>query len=63
MRGGKAYDATWGKRMSGTGPYAQLISRRFRLAVKRLGLDRESLDLDCAQFNPPPVIGDQLGLL
>jgi len=62
MRGGKDYDAAWGQRMKGTGPYAQLIARRFRLAVKRLGLDDPSVDLDCGQFAPPPAIGDQLGL-
>jgi DNA repair photolyase len=35
-RGGKLYDATFGKRMSGTGIFAELISRRFQLAYKRL---------------------------
>jgi DNA repair photolyase len=35
-RGGKAYDATFGVRMRGTGHYADLLSQRFRLAMKKL---------------------------
>ncbi len=62
MRGGKDYDARWGLRMTGTGPYAKLISRRFRLAAKRLGLNHPSAELDTRQFTAPPMIGDQLGL-
>ncbi len=62
MRGGKDYDAAWGQRMKGRGPYAVLIAKRFRLAARRLGLDAPSLELDCGQFAPPPAIGDQLGL-
>ena len=37
MRGGELYDATFGKRMRGEGPYAALLARRFELAHKRLG--------------------------
>jgi len=62
MRGGKDYDAQWGKRMSGTGPYAKLISRRFRLTAQRLGFSKVSHPLDTSQFKPPPTVGDQLGL-
>lgn len=40
-RGGKEYDATWGKRMRGEGPFADLIARRFALALRRHGLSRE----------------------
>ncbi|MEZ5560836.1 MAG: PA0069 family radical SAM protein [Pseudomonadales bacterium] len=38
-RGGRDYDATWGSRMRGEGPVAQLIERRFAAALKRNGLD------------------------
>ncbi|HQY43873.1 MAG TPA: radical SAM protein, partial [Paracoccaceae bacterium] len=62
MRGGADYDAEWGKRMRGQGPYADLIARRFRIAVKRLGLDRPQLPLDLTQFRAPPRAGDQLSL-
>ncbi len=37
MHGGKDYDPRWGQRMRGTGPYAEIIARRFEVAVKRLG--------------------------
>ena len=35
-RGGRVYDARFGKRMRGEGVFADLISRRFHLAVKKL---------------------------
>ena len=38
-RGGKEYDADWAQRMKGTGPVADLISARFKAAVKRYGLE------------------------
>ncbi len=40
MRGGKDYDANWNTRMNGTGPYAEMMARRFHMAVKRLGLNQ-----------------------
>jgi DNA repair photolyase len=63
MRGGKDYDAEWGKRMKGTGPYAWQIARRFEIATKRLGLDRGGWKLDCTKFKVPARAGDQLALL
>ena len=39
MRGGKDYDSTFGKRMTGSGPYAWMIGRRFETACERLGLN------------------------
>ncbi len=33
MRGGKDYDSTWHTRMKGTGPYAQMIGKRFQMAT------------------------------
>jgi DNA repair photolyase len=50
MRGGKDYDAQWGKRMKGEGPIADLIAARFQVACKRLGLNQEPISLDCGQF-------------
>src|SRR3954471_6546863 len=44
MRGGKDYDSQWHTRMRGTGPYAEMIARRFHLAAGRLGLNKESRD-------------------
>ena len=63
MRGGKDYDAEFGKRMKGAGPYAWQISRRFELAVKRLGLTRRSIQLRNDLFVPPDGSGKQLSLL
>jgi len=40
-RDGKLNHAEFGKRMTGTGPYAQLLQQRFEKAVKRYGLDKE----------------------
>jgi DNA repair photolyase len=62
-RGGKAYDGQWGRRFTGTGPLAELLAQRFRLACKRLGLAGRALPLDSSQFRRPPQAGDQLPLL
>jgi DNA repair photolyase len=63
MRGGKDYDAQWNTRMRGTGPYADMIAKRFRIAVKRLGLNTDHRPLDTAQFKRPIQAGQQLELL
>jgi DNA repair photolyase len=53
--GGKAYDATWGKRMRGDGPIADLIAKRYEVAIKRHGLSRERMGsaLRTDLFAPP----------
>jgi hypothetical protein len=54
MRGGREYDARFGKRMRGEGPYADLIRQRFALACRKHGLNRSrDLKLDCSKFVPP----------
>lgn len=63
MRGGKDYDAEFGKRMKGEGPYAWQISRRFELATKRLGLARRGVTLRDDLFISPDEGGVQLSLL
>jgi DNA repair photolyase len=63
MRGGKDYDAEWGKRMKGSGPYAWQIGRRFEMAAKRLGLNREKRALRTDLFKAPAGAGEQLVLL
>jgi DNA repair photolyase len=62
MRGGKDYDANWSTRMKGTGPYAEMMARRFHMAVKRLGLNQEKRPLCLTKFRKPPSTGDQLSL-
>lgn len=63
MRGGKDYDAEFGKRMKGEGPYAWQISRRFEMTTKRLGLARRGVTLRDDLFVRPDGAGVQLSLL
>jgi DNA repair photolyase len=53
LRGGRDNDPRFGSRMRGSGEFAWLIERRFNLAVKRLGLNRERAPLDRTRFRPP----------
>ena len=62
-RGGKLYDAKWGERMVGEGPYAWMIGRRFEIAAERLGFNKESVELRTDLFTPPVLPGQQLRLL
>lgn len=51
MRGGKEYDATFGKRMRGEGKFADLLALRFRMACKRFNLNAvSSPNLDRTAF-------------
>ena len=63
MRGGKDYDAQWGTRQRGKGPYAWMIGRRFEVAAKRLGLNVERRRLRTDLFVPPVPVGGQLKLI
>jgi DNA repair photolyase len=62
MRQGKDYDAAWGRRMKGTGPYAWSIGRRFELACTKLKLNQQKTRLEPAKFRPPVMKGQQLPL-
>jgi len=62
MRGGKDYQAKFGERMRGVGPYAWQLGRRFEIACNRLGLNRDRMPLDCDQFVAPTVQNKQLSL-
>jgi DNA repair photolyase len=61
-RGGQDNDATFGRRMTGSGPYAWSIGRRFELACQRLGLNRNKTKLATDLFRRPPQPGEQLQL-
>ncbi len=61
-RDGKLYDSTWGKRMTGTGPYAWTLGRRFELACERLGLGKQKGKLRTDLFLRPQGGGVQLSL-
>ena len=64
LRGGRDYDARFGERMRGTGPFAELIEKRFALTCRRLGLNRDREPLDTSRFRPPVPAGPrQLDLL
>lgn len=63
MRGGRDNDPNFGSRMRGTGPYAQLLRERFRIACKRLELNTRSREpMNTAMFVPPAPDGPQLRL-
>ena len=57
MRGGKDYDAQFGKRMKGEGIWAQLIAQRIEKATARCGLSRGNAELDSSCFVPPTTAG------
>ena len=61
-RGGKDYDARWGLRMTGTGPWAWTVGRRFEIAAGRLGLNARRLKLRTDLFTRPVQVGEQLAL-
>ena len=73
MRGGKDYQSEWGTRMRGLGEYANLIEKRFTIACRRFGLNREDeapdrshvrghVSLDTSRFRPPRAATPQLDL-
>ncbi|RTL92914.1 PA0069 family radical SAM protein [Ancylobacter aquaticus] len=62
LHGGREYDSTFGQRMTGTGPYAWTLARRFEIAAERLGLNRRHTRLTSRHFTRPPQKGEQLSL-
>jgi DNA repair photolyase len=65
MRGGKDYDASFGIRMRGTGPLAELLRSRFQMACRRLHLGTGRHEPpDTRLFRPPraAATGPQLTL-
>jgi DNA repair photolyase len=53
MRDGALNDSTFGQRFTGTGPYAEMLSRRFDRAARQLGLNGERSEVDSSQFRVP----------
>jgi DNA repair photolyase len=62
-RGGKDYDSSWNMRMTGAGPVAWMIGRRFELACEKLGFNKTRTRLTTEHFNPPRRAAQQLSLL
>jgi DNA repair photolyase len=61
-RGGRDYDSSWGKRMTGGGPVAWMIGRRFEVACDKLGFNKTRTKLTTDHFNPPRSGAEQLTL-
>jgi len=63
-RGGRDNDPRFGARMTGEGPWADLVRRRFETACKRIGLRAgEDRALDTCRFRPPGTSGPQMPLI
>ena len=64
MRGGRDNDPRFGSRMRGTGPIAQLLQSRFKVACSRLELNAggRGIPPNTELFRPPAVQGSQLSL-
>jgi DNA repair photolyase len=62
MHGGRDYNSDFGIRQRGTGPYADQIALRFRLACKRLGLNENRKPLRTDLFRAPVLAGQQMRL-
>ncbi len=62
IRHGENYNASFGERMTGDGPVAEVLRQRFHLAVKKFGLDQPWTALDVSQFVPPRKPSQQMDL-
>jgi len=62
MRGEKDYDANWQNRMCGSGPFADVMARRFQLVKKRFFLGKMHPRLSFSAFTPPREKTAQLSL-
>ena len=61
-RRGNLYVDEFGERMRGHGPYAELLQRRCKLALKRLGLEHRRVKHRTDLFQVPPHKGQQMAL-
>ena len=62
MRGGRDNDPRFGSRMRGTGPYAELLRNRFRVACRRFNLNVGPRGALNTMLFQPPARGGQLPL-
>jgi DNA repair photolyase len=53
LRGGRDNDPGFHSRMRGSGPWAELLRTRFRIACRKHGLDRPRVPLRTDLFRPP----------
>lgn len=61
-RGGRDYDAAFGRRMRGTGHFADLIAARVARARERFGLTDAPFALNTGAFRVPDAVDRQLSL-
>ncbi|MBA4178762.1 MAG: radical SAM protein [Leptothrix sp. (in: Bacteria)] len=59
MRSGKDNDSRFGTRMTGQGPWAELLRQRVRKACLRLGLNQQRVGFDFSRFRAPPAQAGQ----
>jgi DNA repair photolyase len=62
VRGGRETSSQFGERMTGSGPVAWTVGRRFQLTCQRLGLNVARVKLRTDLFKCPPVVGEQMAL-
>jgi DNA repair photolyase len=60
MHGGHDYRSEFGLRQRGSGPYAEQIALRFRLALKRLRMNEQRNSLRTDLFQRPVLKGQQM---
>lgn len=53
LRSGRVNDPNFFTRMQGSGPWAELMRVRFRIAIRRYGLERGRAPLNCDRFRRP----------
>jgi DNA repair photolyase len=63
VRGGRETSSQFGERMTGSGPVAWTIGRRFQLTCQRLGLNVDRVKLRQDLFVRPVQAGEQLSLI
>jgi DNA repair photolyase len=63
LRGGRDNDPRFGSRMRGEGIYAELFRKRFEVACRRYGLNKERRELETNRFVAPGPATPQLSLL
>ncbi len=62
-RDGRIEDTQFGRRMRGTGPYAEQLAALFAVSTRKHGLAHPLPPLSAAAFRRPTMVGDQMRLL
>ena len=62
VRGGRENATEYFERMSGTGPVAELIQKRFSVAMRKYGIDKPPLKLDTSKFRKSDSNAVQMSL-